>query len=44
MFFTQKTWQRLKAVNILHDAIPYPYDRVGHPMHVKVRDLLYLNG
>ncbi|XP_044493341.1 uncharacterized protein LOC123216821 isoform X2 [Mangifera indica] len=34
--FSEKTWQRLKAVNILHDAIPYPYDRVGHPMHVKV--------
>ncbi|KAJ0052198.1 hypothetical protein Pint_01320 [Pistacia integerrima] len=34
--FSEKTWQRLEALNILHDAIPYPYDRVGHPMHVKV--------
>ncbi|KAJ0113275.1 hypothetical protein Patl1_01352 [Pistacia atlantica] len=34
--FSEKTWQRLEALNILDDAIPYPYDRVGHPMHVKV--------
>ncbi|KAG6754310.1 hypothetical protein POTOM_042337 [Populus tomentosa] len=31
-----KTWQRLRSVGILHDAIPHPYDRVGQPMHVKV--------
>ncbi|GFP84723.1 tyrosyl-dna phosphodiesterase 1 [Phtheirospermum japonicum] len=34
--FSQKTWQRLEKVGILHDAIPYPSDRVGFPMHVKV--------
>ncbi|KAH9705759.1 FHA domain-containing protein [Citrus sinensis] len=32
----KKTWQRLRNVDILHDAIPHPHDRVGHPMHVKV--------
>ncbi|KAK4395457.1 hypothetical protein Sango_1700000 [Sesamum angolense] len=31
-----KTWQRLKNIDILHDAIPYPSDRIGFPMHVKV--------
>ncbi|KAK6147937.1 hypothetical protein DH2020_018849 [Rehmannia glutinosa] len=34
--FSEKTWQRLENVGILHDAIPYPRDRVGFPMHVKV--------
>ncbi|KAJ6386721.1 hypothetical protein OIU78_016621 [Salix suchowensis] len=34
--FSEKTWQRLRSVGILHDAIPHPYDRVGQPMHVKV--------
>ncbi|KAK1567940.1 hypothetical protein Q3G72_018400 [Acer saccharum] len=34
--FSEKTWQRLRPADILHDAIPHPYDRVGHPMHVKV--------
>ncbi|GER44049.1 tyrosyl-DNA phosphodiesterase [Striga asiatica] len=34
--FSQKTWQKLEKVGILHDAIPYPSDRVGIPMHVKV--------
>ncbi|KAL6584618.1 hypothetical protein OROMI_003907 [Orobanche minor] len=34
--FSQKTWQRLEKVGILHDAIPYPNDRIGFPMHVKV--------
>ncbi|KAK9080590.1 hypothetical protein SSX86_000348 [Deinandra increscens subsp. villosa] len=34
--FSQKTWLRLKHLGILHDAIPHPIDRVGHPMHVKV--------
>ncbi|CAL5361697.1 unnamed protein product [Camellia sinensis] len=28
--------QRLRNVGILHDAIPYPNDRVNHPVHVKV--------
>ncbi|KAL0415483.1 UNVERIFIED_CONTAM: hypothetical protein Slati_3380200 [Sesamum latifolium] len=28
--------QRLKNIGILHDAIPYPSDRIGFPMHVKV--------
>ncbi|KAL5795406.1 hypothetical protein ACOSQ2_000226 [Xanthoceras sorbifolium] len=34
--FSEKTWQRLRPADILQDAIPHPYDRVGHPMHVKV--------
>ncbi|CAL5444297.1 unnamed protein product [Camellia sinensis] len=31
-----KTWRRLRNVGMLHDAIPYPNDRVNHPVHVKV--------
>ncbi|XP_059638737.1 uncharacterized protein LOC132281011 isoform X2 [Cornus florida] len=34
--FSQKTWQRLRNIDILHDSIPYPNERVGHPMHSKV--------
>ncbi|XP_068470706.1 uncharacterized protein [Phaseolus vulgaris] len=34
--FTEKTWQRLKPLDILHDAVPHPHERIGHPMHVKV--------
>ncbi|MCD7458160.1 hypothetical protein HAX54_037425 [Datura stramonium] len=34
--FSQKTWHRLKTMGILHDAVPYPGDRIGNPMHVKV--------
>ncbi|KAI4343525.1 hypothetical protein L6164_010864 [Bauhinia variegata] len=34
--FSERTWQRLKSLDILHDAIPHPRDRVGLPMHVKV--------
>lgn len=34
--FSQKTWNRLRDVGILHDAVPYPYNRVNHPMHVKI--------
>ncbi|GMI76650.1 hypothetical protein like AT5G07400 [Hibiscus trionum] len=34
--FSEKTWQRLRNAGILHDAIPSPSSRVGHPMHVKV--------
>ncbi|KHN17440.1 hypothetical protein glysoja_026983 [Glycine soja] len=34
--FTEKTWQRLKTSNILHDAIPHTHERIGHPMHIKV--------
>ncbi|CAL5444300.1 unnamed protein product [Camellia sinensis] len=30
-----KTWQRLRNVGMIHDAIPYPNDRVNHPVHVK---------
>ncbi|XP_020111151.1 uncharacterized protein LOC109726127 [Ananas comosus] len=33
---SEKTWQRLRTTGIFHDAIPYPCDRVGYPMHVKV--------
>ncbi|KAL6843430.1 hypothetical protein ACP4OV_026752 [Aristida adscensionis] len=32
----EKTWQRLRSTGIFHDAIPHPYTRIGHPMHVKV--------
>ncbi|GFZ17280.1 clp ATPase [Actinidia rufa] len=31
-----KTWQRLRNVDVLRDAIPYPSDRVNYPMHVKI--------
>lgn len=41
--FIQKTWQRLKMVNILHDAVPQPSERVGYPMHVKVKTFFYLS-
>ncbi|KAJ8772407.1 hypothetical protein K2173_027584 [Erythroxylum novogranatense] len=34
--FSEKTWQRLRTMDILHDAIPHPCDRVGQPMHTKV--------
>ncbi|CAL5444299.1 unnamed protein product [Camellia sinensis] len=34
--FSQKTWQRLRNVGMLHDAILYPNDRVNHPVRVKV--------
>ncbi|KAK7291502.1 hypothetical protein RIF29_06698 [Crotalaria pallida] len=34
--FSERTWQRLKTSDILHDAIPHPHDRIGHPMHTKV--------
>ncbi|VFQ87253.1 unnamed protein product [Cuscuta campestris] len=34
--FSEKTWQRLKGVGILHDAVPCPSYRDGFPMHVKV--------
>ncbi|CAL5444301.1 unnamed protein product [Camellia sinensis] len=30
-----KTWQRLRNISVLHDAIPYSNNRVNHPMHVK---------
>ncbi|EOY22697.1 Forkhead-associated domain-containing protein / FHA domain-containing protein, putative isoform 1 [Theobroma cacao] len=33
--FSEKTWQRLRNVGILHDAVPSPCNREGHPMHVK---------
>ncbi|XP_028766135.1 uncharacterized protein LOC114724031 isoform X1 [Neltuma alba] len=42
--FSERTWQRLKALDILHDAIPYPDDRTGHPMHVKVIRRRFLSG
>jgi len=32
----EKTWQRLRSTGLFHDAIPQPYARIGHPMHVKV--------
>ncbi|KAJ4824263.1 hypothetical protein Tsubulata_031292, partial [Turnera subulata] len=39
--FSEKAWQRLRTVDILRDAIPYPHDRVGHPSHVKVARRLF---
>ncbi|CAL5361708.1 unnamed protein product [Camellia sinensis] len=27
-----KTWQRLRNISMLHDSIPYPNDRVNHPL------------
>ncbi|EEE60932.1 hypothetical protein OsJ_14671 [Oryza sativa Japonica Group] len=32
----ERTWQRLRSTGIFRDAIPHPYERIGHPMHVKV--------
>jgi len=40
--FEQKTWQRLKTSNILHDAIPHPHERIGHPMHIKVSNFILI--
>ncbi|WCJ36383.1 forkhead-associated domain-containing protein / FHA domain-containing protein [Euphorbia peplus] len=34
--FAEKSWQRLRSADIVHDAVPHPSDRVGHPMHIKV--------
>ncbi|WJX47851.1 hypothetical protein P8452_34493 [Trifolium repens] len=34
--FSERTWQRLKTLDVLHDAIPHSHERVGHPMHTKV--------
>ncbi|KAK7318364.1 hypothetical protein RJT34_03063 [Clitoria ternatea] len=34
--FSEKTWQKLRTLNMLHDAIPHPLERIGHPMHTKV--------
>ncbi|KAL0874772.1 hypothetical protein Bca101_024477 [Brassica carinata] len=34
--FSEKTWQKLRYNDVLHDAVPNPQDRVGHPMHIKV--------
>ncbi|KAK7358738.1 hypothetical protein VNO77_00676 [Canavalia gladiata] len=34
--FPERTWQRLRTLDILHDAIPHPHERMGHPMHTKV--------
>ncbi|CAN1138528.1 hypothetical protein LINPERPRIM_LOCUS5190 [Linum perenne] len=34
--FSEKTWQKLRTANILHDAVPHPDERIGYPMHVKV--------
>ncbi|KAJ1387765.1 Tyrosyl-DNA phosphodiesterase I [Sesbania bispinosa] len=33
--FSERTWQRLKTLDVLHDAIPHPHERIGHPMHTK---------
>eukprot|EP01018_Ginkgo_biloba_P003634 Gb_16331 [translate_table: standard] len=33
--FAESTWERLKSAHLLHDAIPYPSERVGFPMHTK---------
>ncbi|MCL7046621.1 hypothetical protein MKW94_028766 [Papaver nudicaule] len=34
--FSEKTWQRLRTVDMLRDSVPHPKCRVGYPMHVKV--------
>ncbi|KAI3943618.1 hypothetical protein MKX01_039246 [Papaver californicum] len=34
--FSEKTWQRLRTVDMWRDSIPHPKCRVGYPMHVKV--------
>ncbi|KFK25125.1 hypothetical protein AALP_AA8G069400 [Arabis alpina] len=34
--FSEKTWQKLRYNNVLHDAVPNPQNRFGHPMHIKV--------
>nr|CAB3484415.1 unnamed protein product [Digitaria exilis] len=39
----EKTWQRLRPTGIFHDAIPQPYARIGHPMHVKSNDVVDLS-
>ncbi|XP_023637563.1 uncharacterized protein LOC17883404 isoform X1 [Capsella rubella] len=39
--FSEKTWQKLRYNNVLHDAVPNPEDRVGHPMHIKVARRLF---
>ncbi|XP_060671983.1 uncharacterized protein LOC107423396 isoform X1 [Ziziphus jujuba] len=33
--FSERTWERLRTIDILHDAVPHPQERVGHPMHSK---------
>ncbi|KAJ4961789.1 hypothetical protein NE237_021699 [Protea cynaroides] len=40
---SERTWQRLRTVGIFHNAIPYPQDRVGYPMHVKVARRRFLS-
>ncbi|KAL1196822.1 hypothetical protein V5N11_024634 [Cardamine amara subsp. amara] len=39
--FSEKTWQKLRHNNMLHDAVPNPQHRVGHPMHIKVARRLF---
>ncbi|CAM6106184.1 unnamed protein product [Calypogeia fissa] len=34
--FAESTWERLKTACLLYDAIPFPAEREGIPMHVKV--------
>ncbi|XP_043724117.1 uncharacterized protein LOC122671086 [Telopea speciosissima] len=40
---SEKTWQRLKTVDIFHNAVPHPQDRIGYPMHVKVARRRFLS-
>ncbi|CAN0915962.1 hypothetical protein LINGRAHAP2_LOCUS29436 [Linum grandiflorum] len=42
--FSEKTWQKLQSANILHDAVPHPPERIGHPMHVKVARRRFRSG
>ncbi|XP_027341229.1 uncharacterized protein LOC113854452 isoform X2 [Abrus precatorius] len=42
--FSERTWQRLRTLDILHDAIPHPHERIGHPMHVKVARRCFWSG
>ncbi|URE48254.1 Tyrosyl-DNA phosphodiesterase [Musa troglodytarum] len=41
---SERTWQRLTTTGIFHDAIPYPCERLGYPMHVKVARRCFQSG
>ncbi|KAJ8478713.1 hypothetical protein OPV22_022440 [Ensete ventricosum] len=41
---SERTWQRLTTSGIFHDAIPYPCERLGYPMHVKVAQRRFQSG
>ncbi|XP_064942713.1 uncharacterized protein LOC135624700 isoform X5 [Musa acuminata AAA Group] len=41
---SERTWQRLTTTGVFHDAIPYPCERLGYPMHVKVAQRRFQSG